>query len=98
MKGSKGYYAGTRSLLKKPNRERGKPQISKLLHVYSPGDQVIIKMNSSVQKSMPHKRFHGKIGLIVEKRGRGYVVKVPQGEAVKEIITRCEHLEPYKGN
>lgn len=98
MRGSKGYYAGTRSLLKKPNREKGKPQISKLLQEYKPGSQVIIKMNSSVQKSMPHKRFHGKIGTVVEKRGRGYVVSVPQGNAVKEIIVRCEHLEPYKGS
>ena len=31
MRGSKGYYAGTRSLLKKPTREKGKPKIRKLL-------------------------------------------------------------------
>jgi large subunit ribosomal protein L21e len=79
MRGSKGYYAGTRS------------------HEYAPGSQVIIKMDSSTQKSMPHKRFHGKIGTIVDKRGRGYVVSVPQGNAIKEIITRSEHLEPYTG-
>ncbi|MCW4000342.1 MAG: 50S ribosomal protein L21e [Candidatus Bathyarchaeota archaeon] len=97
MKGSKGYYTGTRSLLRKPTREKGKPKISKLLHVYEAGNQVIIKMDSSTQKSMPHKRFHGKIGFIVEKRGRGYVVSVPQGEAIKTIIVRSEHLEPYTG-
>jgi large subunit ribosomal protein L21e len=98
MRGSKGYYAGTRSLLKKPTREKGKPKISKILHEYTIGSQVIIKMDSSVQKSMPHKRFHGKIGTIKEKRGRGYVISVPQGNAVKEIITRSEHLEPYTGS
>jgi large subunit ribosomal protein L21e len=98
MRGSKGYYSGTRSLLRKPQRERGKPHISKLLHEYELGSEVIIKMNSSIQKSMPHKRFHGKIGVIQEKRGRGYVVNVPQGEAIKTIIVRCEHLEPYTGN
>ena len=97
MRGSKGYYSGTRSLLRKPTREKGKPKISKLLHEYEAGNQVIIKMDSSTQKSMPHKRFHGKIGVIVEKRGRGYVVSVPQGESIKEIITRPEHLEPYTG-
>lgn len=97
MKGSKGYYSGTRSLLRKPTRAKGKPQIGKLLQDYASGSQVIIKMDSSVQKSMPHKRFHGKIGTVVEKRGRGYVVRVPQGEAVKEIIVRSEHLEPYTG-
>ncbi len=43
MKGSKGYYAGTRSLLKKPTREKGKPKISKILQEYALGSQVIIK-------------------------------------------------------
>ena len=98
MRGSKGYYSGTRSLLKKATRDKGKPKISKILQEYAPGSQVIIKMDSSVQKSMPHKRFHGKIGIIVEKRGRGYVISVPQGNAIKEIITRSEHLEPYTGS
>ncbi len=97
MRGSKGYYTGTRSLLRKPTRARGKPNIGKILQKYAVGSQVIIKMDSSVQKSMPHKRFHGKIGTVKEKRGRGYVVSVPQGEMVKEIIVRSEHLEPYTG-
>ncbi|MCW3995659.1 MAG: 50S ribosomal protein L21e [Candidatus Bathyarchaeota archaeon] len=98
MRGSKGYYSGTRSLLRKPTRAKGKPNIGKILQEYAPGSEVIIKMDSSVQKSMPHKRFHGKIGKIVEKRGRAYVVSVPQGEAVKQIIVRSEHLEPYTGS
>jgi large subunit ribosomal protein L21e len=98
MRGSKGYYTGTRSLLRKPTREKGKPHIGKLLQEYAIGSEVIIKMDSSVQKSMPHKRFHGKIGKIKEKRGRGYVISVPQGEAVKDIIVRAEHIEPYTGS
>jgi large subunit ribosomal protein L21e len=98
MRGSKGYYTGARGLLKKKPRERGKPKLGKLLIEYALGSQVIIKMDSSVQKSLPHKRFHGKIGKILEKRGRGYVVSVSQGDAVKTIIVRSEHLEPYKGS
>jgi large subunit ribosomal protein L21e len=98
MKGSKGYYGGTRSLLRKPTREKGKPNISKILQQYQPGSQVIIRMDSSVQKSMPHKRFHGKIGTIIEKRGRGYVISVPQGNSIKEIIVRSEHIESYMGS
>jgi len=97
MRGSKGYYSGTRSLLRKPTRAKGKPKISKILHEYAAGNQVIIKMDSSTQKSMPHKRFHGKVGQIIEKRGRGYVISVPQGEARKTIIIRTEHMEPYTG-
>ena len=83
--------------MKKP-REKGKPKLGKLLIKYESGSQVIIKMDSSVQKSLPHKRFHGKIGTVLEKRGRGYVVSVTQGDAVKKIIVRAEHLEPYKGS
>src|SRR3972149_3322044 len=97
MKGSKGYRTGTRSLLKKAPRERGKLKLSKLLYEYQAGSQVIIKIDSSFQKGMPHKRFHGKIGTVLNKRGRGYVVSAPQGNAIKEIIVRPEHLEPYKG-
>jgi large subunit ribosomal protein L21e len=55
-------------------------------------------MDPSVQKSLPHKRFHGKIGRIVEKRGRGYMVSVSDGNAFKRIIVRSEHLEPYEGS
>jgi large subunit ribosomal protein L21e len=98
VKKSKGYRRGTRRLLKKAPRERGKPKLGKLLYAYELGSQVIIKIDSSVQKGMPHKRFHGKIGTIMEKRGHGYVVNVAQGDAVKEIIVRSEHLEPYKGS
>jgi len=98
MKKSKGYRRGTRRMAKKHTREKGKPNIGKLLVEHEVGSQVIIKIDSSVQKSIPHRRFHGKIGTVLEKRGRGYVVSVPQGEAVKAVILRSEHLEPYKGS
>jgi large subunit ribosomal protein L21e len=96
MRGSKGYRAGTRRLLKKETRERGKLRLSKLLYEYQPGNQVVIKIDPSVQKGMPHRRYHGRVGVVIDKRGRSYVVSVSQGEAVKEIIVRPEHLEPYR--
>jgi len=71
-------------------------RISKLLYEYAPGNQVVIMIDSSVAKGMPHKRYHGRVGTIIDKRGRSYVVGVTQGEATKEIIVRPEHLEPYK--
>lgn len=98
MRGSKGYRSGTRRLLTKEPREHGKMSLSKLLREYQPGNRVIIRIDSSVQKGMPHRRFHGKIGTIIEKRGRSYVVSVSQGDAVKEIIARPEHLEPCESD
>jgi large subunit ribosomal protein L21e len=94
MRGSKGYRSGTRHLLRKEPREHGKIKLSRLLREYELGSRVVVKIDSSVQKGMPHRRFHGKAGTIVEKRGRSYIVSVSQGDAVKEIIVRPEHLEP----
>jgi len=96
MKKSKGYRARTRCLFKKTPRERGKIKLSKLLQEYPPRSSVMIKIDPSVQKGMPHRRYYGKVGIIKERRGRSYVVSVAQGNAVKEIIVRPEHLEPYK--
>jgi len=96
MKKSKGYRAGTRRLLKKEPRERGKIRLSKLIREYQSGSSVVIKIDPSVQKGMPHKRYHGKVGTVVHKRGRSYVISVSQGDAVKEIIVRPEHLEPHE--
>jgi len=93
---SKGYRKRTRSLLRKKPRERGKVGLSKILHEYEPGQKVVVKINSSVHKGMPHRRYHGRIGVIANKKGRAYVVGVTQGKAVKEIIVRPEHLEPHR--
>jgi large subunit ribosomal protein L21e len=97
MRPSKGYRAGTRSLARKPFREKGKPKLTKFLYEYENGASVIIKIDSAQQKTLPHKRFHGKIGQVIDKRGRGYVVRVAQGNAMRDIIVRTEHLEPYTG-
>lgn len=93
---SKGYRKRTRSLLRKKPRERGKVGLSKILREYEPGQKVVVKINSTIHKGMPHRRYHGRIGVIANKRGRAYVVGVTQGKAVKEIIVRPEHLEPHK--
>lgn len=95
MKKSHGYRAGTRCLFKKKPRERGKISLGKLLREYESGDRVVVKIDSSVHKGMPHKRYHGKVGIIVNRRGRSYVVNVNQGNVAKEITVRPEHLEPY---
>ncbi len=97
MKPSKGYRAGTRSLASKPNRQKGKPKLTKFLYEYENGSSVIIKIDPAQQKAFPHRRFHGKIGQVIDKRGRGYVVRVAQGDSTRDIIVRTEHLEPYKG-
>lgn len=93
---AKGFRHKSRDLLKRKPRERGKTGLSKILHDYVDGEKVVVKIDPSVHKGMPHRRYFGRVGVIVERRGRSYVVNVTQGDAVKELIIRPEHLEPYK--
>jgi large subunit ribosomal protein L21e len=95
LRKGKGYRHKTRSLLSKNPRESGKMGLSKILYSYVKGEKVVIKIDPSMHKGMPHRRFQGKIGIIINKRGRSYVVNVNQGDALKEIIVRPEHLQPY---
>jgi large subunit ribosomal protein L21e len=95
---SKGLRSASRHVLTKEPRERGKLSLSKLLYEYQPGSQVVVKIEPSVHKGMPHRRYHGRVGTIMNKRGRSYVVSVSQGDAVRVIIVRPEHLEPWGGD
>jgi len=92
---AKGYRSKTRSLLRKKPRERGKIGLSQILQEYKPGERVVVKINPTVHGGMPHRRYHGRVGVIMDKRGGAYVVNVTQGKAIKEIIVRPEHLKPY---
>jgi len=92
---AKGYRRKTRSILRRKPREGGKTGLSKILYEYKPGEKVVVKVDPSVHKGMPHRRYHGKIGVIVNKRGRSYIVNMTQGRAVKEIIVRPEHIVPH---
>ncbi|MGD8505063.1 MAG: 50S ribosomal protein L21e [Candidatus Bathyarchaeota archaeon] len=96
MRKSKGYRAKTRALLRRKPRERGKTGLSKVLHKYTSGEKVVVKLDPSIHKGMPHRRYHGRIGVIAKMKGRAYVVDVTQGDATKQIIVRPEHLEPHK--
>ncbi len=96
MKHSKGFRSGTRQILRKHPRYRGKIPISRILYEYKIGEKVAIVIEPSFHKGMPHPRFHGKTGEIVEKRGRAYVVKIKDLNKVKYVIARPEHLKPLE--
>ncbi len=97
MRKSKGYRAKTRALLKRKPREKGKTGLSKVLREYTSGEKVVVKIDPGIHKGMPHRRYHGRVGVIATKKGRAYIVNVTQGDATKQIIVRPEHLEPHAG-
>ena len=63
-----------------------------LLHDFSEGDVVDVILDPAEHKGMPHRRFHGKTGKILRKQGKAYVVVVKQGNAIKQLTARKEHL------
>jgi large subunit ribosomal protein L21e len=91
---SKGPRAKTRHLFSK-KRLRG---LSYLLQEYKEGDRVVIICYPREHKGMPHKRFHGKIGVIRKLTRRAALVEVPIGESIKRIYARLEHLQPVKSS
>ncbi|MFX0099567.1 MAG: 50S ribosomal protein L21e [Candidatus Hodarchaeota archaeon] len=89
-----GFRSQTRSLLRKKRRERGLSPLTSLLIKYEIGDLVDIKINPSVHKAMPHRRFHGKTGRIVETRGKAFVISVSDKNKKKQVITTRDHFHP----
>ncbi len=85
----------TRKKLKKRIRERGLFPPSKLLISYEPHQKAVIKIDPSVHEGMPHPRFHGKVGEIIDQRGSAYILKVKDGGKYKLVIARPEHLKPF---
>jgi large subunit ribosomal protein L21e len=90
-----GYRAGSRSLMRKGLREKGMRPPNYLLHKYEIGDKVLVRINSAYHKGMPHRRDHGKIGVVVASRGRAYILRVRAMDKLKDIIVRPEHMVPY---
>ena len=92
---SKGLSRKSRSVLTKRIREKGKLGLSRLLTDYQVGDKVVINIDPGIHKGMPHKRFQGKVGIVVEKRGRAYILDIPQRKTSKIIIATPEHLQKH---
>ncbi|MGC8556986.1 MAG: 50S ribosomal protein L21e [Fervidicoccus sp.] len=95
VKAPKGYRHRTRKLFKKDIRERGGvPSLSLLMIKYNVGDKVMIYINPSIHKGMPHRRFHGRTGVIVGRRGRAYIVELYEGSVKRALFVRPEHIRP----
>jgi len=93
LRRSKGYRSGTRQLLRKGWKNGGMKPVSPLLRDYEVGEKVIIKIEPSEVKGQPHRRYQGKTGIIMERRGRAYVVNVQDGHKTRQVIARPDHIK-----
>jgi len=92
MPRSRGYRKKTRSLLTKDsNSEQG---LSYIMKKYNVNDKVVIKINPSIVKGMPHRRYHGKVGIVEKVMKRSLLVNIKVGDKTKKVIARLEHVKP----
>ena len=82
----------SRGKLTKHVRERGLSPVSRVIQEFQPGARVTIILNPGVVEGQPHPRYHGRIGVVQERRGRAYVVEIKDGGSIKKVISRPEHL------
>jgi large subunit ribosomal protein L21e len=97
VKRTHGYRYKSRKLLRKKPRERGMRGLSRLLYEYKLGDRVIIDIDPTFISTAPHRRYQGKVGVVIGVRGRAYIVETYLGDKKKIIITTADHLKPFQG-
>lgn len=88
---SRGFRAKTRFKLRQKVAYR--PPITKFLKEFEKNQAVVIVQEPASQRGMPHPRFKGKSGIIIEKRGKSYIVQILDGNKAKKLIARPEHLK-----
>lgn len=70
--------------------------MSRFMRDYKVDDKVIIQIDPSQQKGMPHRRFHGRVGTIEKVYMRSLVLTLMMGSKLKKVITRLEHVKPER--
>jgi len=96
MKRSQGLRSGSRKKFTRDKRERGLSPITRILEQYGVGESVNIVIDPSIQRGQPHHRFHGLTGTVIRIQGKACVVSTNEGDAVKQLIIRPEHLRRAK--
>lgn len=93
---SKGTRVNTRNILKKSPKNRGIQPVTAYLKEFDIGEKANIVIDPVSQKGMPHHRYQGRVGMIVDKRGSSYIVRVKLDKSHKDLIIRPEHLRKIK--
>lgn len=95
VKRTGGSRRKTRRKLAKNVRKKGKISIKNYLQEFKAGDAVLFKAEPAMQKGMYFRRFHGKSGKIIKKRGNCYEIKYKDDGKIKTIISHPIHLRRF---
>ena len=82
-------------MIKKKIRTKGKIQFSRYFQKLKKGDSVAIVKESAVKSSFPEK-MQGRTGLVEEKRGKAYIIKIKDQKKEKKFLIEPIHLKKIK--
>jgi len=89
---SHGLFSGRARHLARHHKP-GKLSISDQLKNFSVGDRVAI-VPKGIFKDIPHPRYRGRVGKVMEKRGSAYVVEFNVSNKTKRtLVVSQRHLE-----
>ena len=88
---SHGFKHKSRSIMTK-KAPRG---VSFLLREYTKGEQALVIIDPRQHKGLPHRRYHGKVGMITKVGRRAITLDVKLGDKSKTLITRLDHIKPF---
>ena len=88
---SHGFKHKSRSVMTK-KAPRG---VSFLLREYHEGQQALIIIDPRQHKGLPHRRYHGKVGVVTTVGRRTVILDVKLGNKSKTLITRLDHIKPF---
>ncbi|MDD4300296.1 MAG: 50S ribosomal protein L21e [Methanomicrobium sp.] len=91
-----GQRKKTRYKYQKDLRKRGLAPVTTVIQQFEEGQKVHIVVDPSVQTGMPHRRFHGKTGVVLGRQGRAWMLEIKDGNSRKVVISRPQHLKPQK--
>ncbi len=69
--------------------------VSFLLREYHEGQQALVIIDPRQHKGLPHRRYHGKVGNIINVGRRAITLHVKLGNKTKTLITRLDHIKPF---
>ena len=86
-----GFRHKSRAVMTK-NEPRG---VSFLLREYKKGDRTLVIIDPRQHKSLPHRRYHGKVGTVKNVGRRTVTLDIKLGNKTKTLITRLDHIKPF---
>ena len=88
---SHGFKHKSRSVMTK-DAPRG---VSFMMIEYNVGDRALVIIDPRQHKSLPHRRYHGKVGIVKNVGRRVVTLDVKLGDKTKTLITRLDHIKPF---